>query len=112
MLHYSDFNKEFKIHADISNYQMGAIISQEGRPMVYWSKNLSEIQQTYPTTNHELLAIVECLIHYNTIILGQRTAVWIDHRNLTYKYTEHASDRVICQRLLLEECTVQLKLIQ
>lgn len=86
MLHYSDFNKEFKIHADISNYQMGAIISQEGRPMAYWSKKLSEIQQTYPTTNHELLAIVECLIHYNTIILGQR--------------------------LLLEECTVQLKLIQ
>ena len=46
------------------------------------------------------------------MLLGQTITVWTDHRNLTYKNTEHASDRVLRQRLLLEEYTVNLKFIQ
>ena len=71
MLHYPDFNKEFEIHTDSSNYQMGAVISQGGRPVAYWSKKLTETQQKYPTTDQELLAIVECLKQYKTMLLGQ-----------------------------------------
>jgi hypothetical protein len=37
MQHYPDFNKPFDIHTDSSEYQMGAIISQSGRPVAYWS---------------------------------------------------------------------------
>ena len=46
------------------------------------------------------------------MLLGQNITVWTDHRNLTYKNTEHASDRVLRQRLLLEEYAVNLKFIQ
>ena len=46
------------------------------------------------------------------MLLGQTITVWTDHRNLTYKNTEHASDRVLRQRLLLEEYAVSLKFIQ
>ena len=42
MLHYPGFNEEFKIHTDNSDYQMGSIISQNGRPVAYWSKKLSD----------------------------------------------------------------------
>ena len=76
------------------------------------SKKLSETQKKYPTTDQELLAIVECLKQYKTMLLGQRIVVWTNHKNLTYKNTEHASDRVLRQRLLLEEYAVQLKFIQ
>ena len=51
MLHYSDFNNEFESHKYSSNCQMRAIVSQGGRPVEYWSKNLSETQQKYPTTD-------------------------------------------------------------
>ena len=44
MIHYPDFGKEFEIHTDSSNYQMGAVISQGGRPVAYWSKKLTETQ--------------------------------------------------------------------
>ena len=46
------------------------------------------------------------------MLFGQTITVWTDHRNLTYKNAEHASDRVIRQRLLLEEDAVSLKFIQ
>ena len=38
--------------------------------------------------------------------------VWTDHKYLTYKNTEYASDRVLCRTLLLKEYAVQLKFIQ
>ena len=102
MLHYPDFNKPFELHTDSSNYQMGTIISQNGRPVAYWSKKLSTTQKKYPTTDQELLEIVECLKQYKTMLFGQRITVWTDHKNLTFKNTEHASDRVLRQLLLLE----------
>ena len=38
MLYYPSFDEEFEIHTDSINYQIGAIISQKGRLVVYWSK--------------------------------------------------------------------------
>ena len=35
LLHYPNFNKRFDIHTDSSDYQMGAIISQNKRPIAY-----------------------------------------------------------------------------
>ena len=35
MLHYPDFEKEFDIHTDSRNYQMGTVISQGGRLVAY-----------------------------------------------------------------------------
>lgn len=51
MLYCPDFNKDFKIHTICSDYQIGAIISQNGRPVAYWSKNLSDTQKKCPTTD-------------------------------------------------------------
>ena len=80
--------------------------------MTYWSKKLTETQQKYRTTDQELLVIVEYLKQYKTMLLGQTITAWTDHRNLTYKNIEHASDRVLRQRLLLEKYAVNLKFIQ
>lgn len=60
---------------------MGAIISQSGRPVMYWSKKLSDTQKKYPMTDQDLLAIVKCLKQYKTMLLGQRITVWMDHKN-------------------------------
>ena len=54
---------------------MGVVISQSGRPVAYWSKKLTETQQKYPTTDQELLAIVECLKQYKTMLLGHTITV-------------------------------------
>ena len=108
MLHCPDFNKTFDIHTDSSEYQMGAVISQNGKPVVYWSKKLTKTQRKYPTIDQELLVIVECLKQYKIMLLRQNIIVWMDHQKMTYKNTEDASDRVLCQILLLKEYGVAL----
>ena len=65
---YPDYNKPFKIHTDASDYQLGAAIIQEGRPIAYWSRLLQSNQMKYTTTEKELLAIILCLKEYERIL--------------------------------------------
>jgi RNase H-like domain found in reverse transcriptase len=59
MLAYPDFNEPFEIHTDASHYQLGAVISQKGKPIAFYNKKLNPAQTRYTTTERELLSIVE-----------------------------------------------------
>ena len=85
LLTYPNFNKTFEIHTDASKVQLGACISQEGRPVAFYSRKLNPAQTRYTTTERELLSIVETLQESRNILLGQQIIVHTDHANLTYK---------------------------
>ena len=61
---YADLNKPFQIYTDASNYQLGAAVVQDNRPIAYFNRKLTNAQQSYSTTKKELLAIVLCLKEY------------------------------------------------
>ena len=42
ILAYPNFDKPFEIHTDASAYQLGAIISQDGKPIAFYSRKLTE----------------------------------------------------------------------
>jgi RNase H-like domain found in reverse transcriptase len=58
---FPDFTKEFEIHTDASKLQLGACISQGGKPVAFYSRKLMPAQTHYTTTECELLWIVETL---------------------------------------------------
>ena len=58
MLAYPDFNAPFEIHTDASKLQLGAVISQKGKPIAFYSQNMNSAQQNYTTTEKEHLFIV------------------------------------------------------
>jgi len=86
MLQYPDFSKPFLIHTDASHYQLGAVISQDGKPIAFYSRKLNDAQTRYTTTERELLSIVETLKEYRNILLGHEIEVHTDHKNLVYKH--------------------------
>jgi hypothetical protein len=59
VLAYPDFNKVFEIYTDASNKQLRAVITQDNRPIAFFSWKLSDTQHKYSVTKIELLAIVE-----------------------------------------------------
>jgi hypothetical protein len=61
VLAYPDFLKPFEIYTDASSTQLGAVITQDNMPIVFFSRKLSKMQQKYSVTEIELLAIVETL---------------------------------------------------
>ena len=93
LLFYPDFNKEFEIHTDASLKQIGAVIKQDGKPITFYSRKSRDGQHNYTTTECELLAIVETLKEFRTILLGQQIKIYTDHKNLTF--TNFNTERVM-----------------
>jgi RNase H-like domain found in reverse transcriptase/Integrase zinc binding domain len=101
LLTYPDFNRPFDIHTDASHTQLGAVISQNKRPIAFYSRKVNPAQTRYTTTEQELLAIVKTLKEFQNILLGHTIKVYRDHKNLTY--TNFISKRVMRWHLILEE---------
>lgn len=110
LLYYPDFNEEFEIHADASLHQIGAVITQKGKPVAFYSRKLRDGQHNYTTTERELLAIVETLKEFRTILLGQKIKVFTDHKNLTFN--NFTTERVMRWRMVLEEFSPELVYIK
>ena len=103
LLAYPDPNHPFDIETDASDYQLGAVIKQHGRPIAYYSRKLNSAQKNYTTIDKELLSIIETLCEFHNILLGSDVCVYTDHQNLTHKLTSFTTQRVLRWRLLLEE---------
>ena len=110
LLTYPDFKETFEIHNDTSHTQLGAVISQKGKPIAFYSRKLNPAQTRYTTTERELLSIVETLKEFRNILLGQKIKVYTDHQNLTYKAFN--TERVMRWRLILEEYGPELHYIK
>jgi hypothetical protein len=50
LLTYPDFSKPFEIHTDASKVQLGACISQDRKPVAFYSRKLKFAQTKYTTT--------------------------------------------------------------
>ena len=83
---YPDFSSPFEIHTDASKLQIGAVISQKGKPIASYSGNMNSAKHNYTTTEKELLSVVETLKEFRNILLGHQITVYADHKNLTYKH--------------------------
>ena len=105
LLAFLDHTQPFDIEMDASEYQLGSIIKQNGRPIGYYSRKLNSAQCNYTTIEKELLSIVETFKESCTILLGSVIRVHTYHKNLTHWLTEFTTQRVLHWRLLLEEFT-------
>jgi hypothetical protein len=93
---------------DASATQLGALIAQDNRPIVFFSRKLAKMQQKYSFTEIGLLAIVETLKEFKGMLWGQDIKVYSDHKNLTRDAIGLTSDRIYHWRLLLEEYAPQI----
>ncbi len=91
---YPDYSKVFEIYTDASSKQLGAVITQDNRPIAFFSWKLSDTQRIYSVTKIELLAIVETLKEFKGMIWGQNIKVFTDHANLMRDALGSTSDQV------------------
>ena len=65
---YPDYLQGIEIYTDSSKLQLGAVITQSNRPLVFFSRKLSPMQQKYSVTEQKLLAIVETLEEFKGML--------------------------------------------
>ncbi len=100
---YPDYSKVFEIYTDASSKQLGAVITQDNRPIAFFSRKLFHTKRNYSVTKIEILAIVKTLKEFKGMLWGQLIKVFTDHANLMKDALGLTSDQVYQWRLLLEE---------
>jgi hypothetical protein len=78
MLTYPQFDKPFIIYTNASEKQIGGVVTQDDKPLGFFSKKLTDTQHQYPVTEQELLAIVEMLKYFKHMLLGHAITVKTD----------------------------------
>jgi hypothetical protein len=84
VLKLPDFDKDFEIHSDASDFAIGGVIVQDGRLVAFESKKLSETERRWSTHEKEMWAVIHCLKTWGHYIGSKDVVVWID--NVTLKY--------------------------
>ena len=81
-LRYYDRRKPVTVQADASQRGLGACLLQDGQPIAYASKSLTDTETRYANIERELLAIVFTCQRFNTYVLGRPFTVESDHKPL------------------------------
>ena len=81
-LRYYDRRKPVTVQADASERGLGACLLQDGQPIAYASKSLTDTETRYANIERELLAIVFACQRFNTYVLGRPFTVESDHKPL------------------------------
>jgi hypothetical protein len=84
VLKLPDFDKDFEIYFDASDFAIGSVIMQDGRPVAFESKKLSETERRWPTHEKEMWVVIHCLKTWGHYIGSKDVVVWTD--NVTLKY--------------------------
>ncbi|XP_062541083.1 uncharacterized protein K02A2.6-like [Armigeres subalbatus] len=82
VLRYFDSNKDVVIQCDSSSVGLGAVLMQDGHPIVYASKTLSSTERKYAQIEKETLAILFACRKFELYILGKPVMVETDHQPL------------------------------
>lgn len=101
-LAYFDPKKPVVLEVDASTRGVGAALIQEGRPIAFASKSLTDTEQRYANIEREMLAVVYACEKFHPYVYGKRFTILSDHKPLemiTLKNLGAAPPRL--QRLLL-----------
>ncbi|RXN16535.1 dynein heavy chain axonemal [Labeo rohita] len=82
VLKYFDVNKEIMLSVDASAEGLGAVLLQEGHPVAFGSRSLTECQKRYAQIEKELLAIVYGCEKFHQYVYGKTVQVETDHKPL------------------------------
>ncbi|KAL4354178.1 hypothetical protein GQ457_06G015620 [Hibiscus cannabinus] len=89
LLTLPDFNKTFKIECDASGLGIGAVLTQEGRPVAYFSEKLNGATLNYPTYDKEMYALIRALETWQHYLLPKEFIIHTDHEALKHIKSQH-----------------------
>lgn len=83
-LKYPDYNLPFTLQTDASDYGICGVLTQGESIIGFFSRKLSPAQTRYTVSEKELLAVIEALKHFKSIVYLSRINIQTDHSNLLY----------------------------
>ena len=88
-----NFDQVFEVSCDASNTGIGAVMSQEGHPIAFFSEKLNEAKLKYSTYDKEFYAIVRALQHWSHYLLNKEFILYSDHEALKHLNSQQKINR-------------------
>ena len=80
----SERGQRYKVYCDASKDGLGCILMQSGRVVAYGSRQLKTHEQSYPSHDMELVAVVLALKVWLYYLYDEQFEVFSDHKSLKY----------------------------
>jgi hypothetical protein len=77
-----NFEKTFQVRCDASGVAIGAVLSQDNKPVAYFSKKLNETKKKYSTYDKEFYAIIQALKKWKHYLVPQEFVLYSDNQAL------------------------------
>ena len=96
-----NINKHTTLTTDASENSIGAILSQEGHPVMYLSRRLTSAERNYSNIEREALAVVWATLRARNFLLGSHFTLNCDHQPLEFIFNPNrALPKVTSARIL------------
>lgn len=79
-----DFSVLFELHCDACKNGIGAVLSQQGRPIAFFSEKIAGSRARYSTYDVEFYAIVQAIKHWRHYLFHQEFVLYTDHDALKH----------------------------
>jgi hypothetical protein len=76
---------------DASEYAIGGVLEQDGRPVICVSRKMSSAETGYSQTQREALSIIWCVKRLHKYLFGTHFTLVTDHQSLQYIFSEKSS---------------------
>ena len=77
----------FQVDCDARGNVIGAILSQEGNLIAYFSEKLNDVKKKYYVYDKELYEIVQALNKWRHYLLPKEFFLYTDHQALQYLHS-------------------------
>lgn len=110
VLAYVDYQKDFELTTDASNFTLGVVLSQSDRPITFISRTLNKAEEHYAANEKEILAIIWALNSLRNYFCGSaRVKICTDRQPLIYALSNHNTNSKMKRRKsILEEYNYEL----
>ncbi|KAK8926504.1 hypothetical protein KSP39_PZI018227 [Platanthera zijinensis] len=86
------FDKLFEVHSDANGVGIGAVLSQDKRPVAFFSEKLSDARRKWSAYDQEFYAVVRALKHWEHYLLHKEFILYTDHQALKFIHSQKRMD--------------------